>query len=469
MTIMTNALSGALASQLALSATSQNIANLQTKGYTRQAALLSAVGADASGKSVGNGVQVTSLLRFSDGYKSQQMWRAAAETGQYSQTQPYLTQLERVMGDDTASLSVAVDGFFASLNAVAGDSATSTPLRQQVLTASGLLAQRFNSLNNVFNAQQMSVSQQRSALVDSANANIGKIAALNARITQANAVGAPASALIDARDLAIDELAGMMALEVSEQPGGVRDISLKTGQALVIGNVAGKLKATGGGAGQGFELEFASSRYGLDAAKLGGQLGGLTVYERDMLKPMQAVVKQMAEDLSIQVNAQLEKGYAMDGSAGKKLFSYNDDGTNILSVNGLKPTDLAFSADKSEGDSGNLQILVGINSKKIVIGRDPLDPSAKPNDPLGLGEVMFSDVDAQLVGKLGVLSQQNQADLATAQTMRTHAEQDWQSTSGVNQDEEAIKLVEYQNMYQANMKVMSVANALFDATLAMMG
>jgi flagellar hook-associated protein 1 FlgK len=53
--------------------------------------------------------------------------------------------------------------------------------------------------------------------------------------------------------------------------------------------------------------------------------------------------------------------------------------------------------------------------------------------------------------------------------MRTHAEQDWQSTSGVNQDEEAIKLVEYQNMYQANMKVMSVANALFDATLAMMG
>jgi flagellar hook-associated protein 1 FlgK len=31
-----------------------------------------------------------------------------------------------------------------------------------------------------------------------------------------------------------------------------------------------------------------------------------------------------------------------------------------------------------------------------------------------------------------------------------------------------VNLVEYQNMYQANMKVMSVANALFDATLAMM-
>ena len=48
MTIMTNALSGALASQLALSATSQNIANLQTKGYTRQAALLSAPTAESN-------------------------------------------------------------------------------------------------------------------------------------------------------------------------------------------------------------------------------------------------------------------------------------------------------------------------------------------------------------------------------------------------------------------------------------
>jgi flagellar hook-associated protein 1 FlgK len=456
MTIMTNALSGALASQMALSATSQNIANLQTKGYTRQAALLSAVGADASGKAVGNGVQVSSLLRFSDGYKSQQMWRAAAETGQYSQTQPYLTQLERVMGDDTASLSVAVDQFFSSLNAVAGDNATSTPLRQQVLTAAGLLAQRFNSLNNVYNAQQQSVSQQRSAIVDSANSNITKIAALNARITQANAVGAPASSLIDARDLAIDELSGQMALEVSEQPGGLRDISLKTGQALVIGNVGAKLEAVGGVGAQSFKLTFASTTFGLDAAKLGGQLGGLTVYEQDMLRPMQQGVADIAKQLSDKVNAQLGAGYAMDGTPGQPLFTYTSGATSMINVvAGLEPTDLAFSSDGTPGDSGNLLKLVGINSQTVNV--------------TGLGTVLLSDADTQLVGKLGVLSQQNQAALATANTMRTHAVDDWQSTSGVNQDEEAVNLVEYQNMYQANMKVMSVANSLFDATLAMMG
>lgn len=456
MTIMTNALSGALASQMALSASSQNIANLQTKGYTRQAALLSAVGADASGKAVGNGVQVSSLLRFSDGYKSQQLWRAASETGQYSQTQPYLTQLERVMGDDTASLSVAVDQFFASLNAVAGDNATSTPLRQQVLTAGGLLAQRFNSLNNVYNAQQQSVSQQRSAIVDSANANIAKIAALNARITQANAVGAPASSLIDARDLAIDELAGQMALEVSDQPGGVRDVSLKTGQALVIGNVGGQLKTVGGVGAQSFKLEFASTTFALDAAKLGGQLGGLTVYEQDTLRPMQQGVADIARQLADKINTQLTAGYAMDGSQGKPLFVYTAGATDMLTIApGMEPTGLAFSSDGTQGDTGNLLKLVNINSQTVNV--------------TGLGTVLLSDADTQLVGKLGVLSQQNQAALATAETMRTHALDDWQATSGVNQDEEAVNLVEYQNMYQANMKVMSVANSLFDATLAMMG
>lgn len=121
MTIINNALSGALAAQLALSASSQNIANLQTKGYTRQSALLMAVGPDASGLSAGNGVQVTSLLRFSDSYKTQAMWRANSEQGMYSQSQPYLTQLESVMVDASASLSAGIDDFFKAINAVAGD------------------------------------------------------------------------------------------------------------------------------------------------------------------------------------------------------------------------------------------------------------------------------------------------------------------------------------------------------------
>jgi len=456
MSIMNNALSGALASQLALSASSQNIANLQTKGYTRQSALLTAAAPNAGANQAGNGVRVTSLLRFSDGYKTQQLWRTNSELGERTQTQPYLTQLEQVMGDDESNLSSGIDQFFASLNAVAGVDPTSTPLRQQVVTTGNLLAQRFNSLNNVFNAQLQSVRQQRSAVVDSANASIASIATLNAQIANANATGSNASSLIDARDQAIDSLSSQMALEVSDQPDGTRNVSLKSGQSLVLGNVAGKLTVTGS-TEQLFSLEFAGTRFQIDPTRAGGQLGGLSSYVEDTLKPMQQDVADIARQIADKVNSQLAQGYTMDGTQGKPMFVFNaGGGSDMLSVaDGYQTADLAFSGDGTPGDTGNLQKLAAIKSQSISVGT--------------LGTVLIGDADTQLVGKLAVESQQNQGALGTAQSMRDQASADWQSTSGVNQDEEAVNLVEYQNMYQANMKVMSVANALFDATLAMMG
>jgi len=80
---------------------------------------------------------------------------------------------------------------------------------------------------------------------------------------------------------------------------------------------------------------------------------------------------------------------------------------------------------------------------------------------------VIGDVYTQLVGRLAIRSQQNQASLDTAQTVREQAQKSWQSTSGVNTDEEAINLVQYQQMYQANMKVIAVANELFDSVLQM--
>jgi len=456
MSILNNALSGALASQLALSASSQNIANLQTKGYTRQSALLTAAAPSAGSNGAGNGVRVNSLLRFSDNYKTQQLWRTNSDVGARSQTQPYMTQLEQVMGDDQSNLSSGIDSFFASLNAVAGVDPTSTPLRQQVVTTGGLLAQRFNNLNNVFNAQLQSVRQQRSAIVDSANSAIAAIASLNGQIANAQATGTNASSLVDARDQAIDSLANKMALEVSDQPDGTRNVSLKTGQSLVLGSVAGTLSVSGGSA-QSFSLRFAGTSFTVDTAKAGGQLGGLSAYEQDTLLPLQQGVAEIARQLADKINTQLAQGTTMDGSPGKPMFVFTPGNTsNMLQVaDGFQTGDLAFSSDGSAGDTGNLQKLVAIANGTITLGT--------------LGDVMIGDADTQLVGKLAVESQQNQAALATAQSMRNQADADWQATSGVNQDEEAVNLVEYQNMYQANMKVMSVANALFDATLAMMG
>ena len=453
MSIISNALSGSIAAQAALNAASQNIANLQTAGYTRQGVLLSSLGAGVGVRSAGNGVEVSALLRFADAYKSQQMWRAASDQGARAQTQPYLTQLERVMGDDASSISNGIDGFFKSLNAAAVDP-TSTPLRQQIVTSADAMAQRFNSISTVMSNQLLSVQQQRAAIVPQANTTLANIAALNQRISTSTASGTNVSSLMDARDQLIDGLASQMGIEVLDQPDGSRNVSLKSGQPLVIGSIASTLSSNMTNTGeQTLSLAFAKSTYTLDLVTIGGQMGGLGEFEQNTLKPLQKSLQDMATQLTDQINKQLALGKTMAGTAGGPLLGYANGKLGITP--GFNARDLALSLTGAAGDSGNLQKLIDIKNEPITVS--------------WVGQVLMSDADTQLVGKLGIYSQQNQALLKTANTVRAQAIDDWKSTSGVNKDEEAMNLVEFQNMYQANMKVISVANTLFDATLQMMG
>jgi flagellar hook-associated protein 1 len=454
MSIINNALSGSLAAQAALNTTSQNIANLQTKGYTRQGVVLSAVAPATGTYGAGFGVEVSKLIRYSDSYKSQQLWRANSDLGMRTQSQPYFTQLERVMGDEQTSLSNGVDQFFRALNA-AGVDPVSTPLRQQVVTAANAMAQSFNSIYNVTRQQQTSISQQRDAILPQLNTLSANIARLNKRITESGVLGTNTSGLVDERDQAIDALANLVSIEVLEQPDGTRSVSLRSGQPLVVGNLSGVMAMNSASGTPQLELTFAQSVFGLDDTKVGGQLGGIGDFEKNILNPLQQSLVDMADQLASKVNTQLAAGFKPDGTAGSNLFTFDATGAGgILNITpGIQAADLAFSADGTPGDSGNLQLLIGIKNQPVTLA--------------SIGSVLLGDADTQLVGKLGIDSGQNQSLLQTATTIRQQSEDDWAATSSVNKDEEAINLVEFQNMYQANMKVIAVANELFDATLAM--
>lgn len=464
MSISNNALSGALAAQAALNTASQNIANMQTKGYTRQGVLLAAIGPGGNVGSAGSGVEVSSLLRFSDAYKNQQMWRAASDLGLRSQTQPYLTQLERVMGDDRSSLSAGIDEFFKALNA-AGVDPTSTPLRQQVVTAADSMSQHFNSIYNVTANQLLSVQQQRDAILPKLNESMRNIAALNGVIAGAGATGTNASALIDQRDQEIDKMASMVAIDVYDKADGTRSVALKGGQPLVDGSLAGTLAfepapplpPPAPPSPPTLKLTFATTSFTVDDSKLGGQLGGLGDFQLNTLLPLQKSIADIAEQMTTQINTILANGIDANGQPGKPLLVFDgSSSTGLLQItSGIKANELAFASTASgmPGNTDNLQLLIGVKNQPITLTT--------------VGTVLLGDADTQLVGKLAIDSQQNKALLNTATTIRQQAEDDWKSTSGVNEDEEAVSLIEYQRMYQANMKAVAVANSLFDATLQM--
>jgi flagellar hook-associated protein 1 FlgK len=454
MSIIYNALTGAIAAQAALNTTSQNIANVQTPGYSRQGVLLSAVAPGFGTNTAGNGVQVTSLIRFNNAYQNQNLWTAASALGAPTQSQPYLSQMEQVMSDDQSSISAGVDQFFTALNGAAVDP-TSTPLRQQVITAAGAMSQNINSIYDVAANQLVSISQQEGAMMPQINQLTQSIATLNQQITQSGAAGSNISALLDQRDSQIDQLSSLVSVEVNNQPDGSVAISLKSGQPLVAGNVAASMSLSNSTSPPSMTLTFTKSQFALDPTQLGGELGGVADYAQNTLKPLQQSIADMAQQMTNAVNTQLAAGFDSNGNAGAPLLVYNASSTtSLLSVTpGITTDQLAFSADGTPGDSTNLQALIDIKNQPVNL--------------TSIGSVLLGDADTQLVGQLGIDSQQNQALLTTATTVRQQAEDDKSTTSGVNSDEEASNLVQYQNMYQANMKVISVANTLFDATLAM--
>jgi flagellar hook-associated protein 1 FlgK len=455
MSITYNALSGAQAAQAAINTVSQNIANSKTQGYTRQGVLLQTSSAGATTISAGNGVTVGSLLRFSDSYKSQQMWRSNSELGKLTQVQPYLTQLEKVMNNSTSSISYGLDNFFKALNAAAVDP-TSSPLRQQVISSADSMSKQINSIYNLTSNQMLSSQQQSTAILPSLNESLASIASLNAQIVQVGANGTNTSAMVDQRDLLIDSVSAQVATEVVYNPNGTVNLSLKSGQPLVAADIAAKLAYEAPGGIPTLTLSFTNTKFKLDDTQVGGQVGGLADFRANTLKPLQESIADIAREFSTSFNNTLKAGSKPDGTDGTALFVFNDSSTtSLLSVDpNFTTSDLAFAArGEPAGDNTNLQALIAIKSQSIPVG--------------SLGNVLLSDADTQLVGKLAIQSQQNQAQLKTATTIRQQAEDDWTSTSGVNVDEEGINLIEFQNMYQANMKVISVANTLFESTLQM--
>jgi len=481
MSMIFNALSGAQAAQAALNTNSQNIANAMTPGYTRQGVLLNSIQPQAYGaNAAGGGVIVSSLLRFSDGYKSLQLWQSNSNLGQFNASQPYLTQLEQVMADDTSNVNQGLDAFFAALNA-ASVQPDSGPLRDQVLTAADGLVKRVASLQQLFNNQQAAIDAQRGAVISQVNGFTHDIALLNKQIAAAQSTGISTSGLQDARDRKIDQLANLVGLQVVDQSDGSRSISLKNGQPLVVGSDAAVMSLNGGA----LELNFANGNFKVLASNLGGQLGGLQDYQQQSLEPLRQSIRDLAQGIATSFNNTLAgtpappaAAYAtfdLNGNnnpASKNLFAYSN---GQLTLTGLKASELAFSTTAGTGgDSGNLKKLIALKDHTIAItdfdaAGNKTVVSAGPPVVYQSTQLPIGDIYTQLVGKLGVQSQQNQASQNTSQTVRDQSEENWKSTSGVNQDEEAINLMQFKQMYEANLKVVAVANQLFDSTLAMVG
>lgn len=445
MSLLGNGLSGLLASQHTLNVTSQNIANVNTPGYSRQEALLAARGDNNPGRlNPGYGVEVTQIRRIADEYQSASLWRTSSLHGFDQQRQTLLEQAEDILAADALSVSRGLDEFFAALNASA-EAPQSIASRQQVLSSATALADRYNELSNNLGLQQVQIDEQSQALTDTVNSHARSLAQLNSAITDVQAKGGNTAQLEDQRDLLVQELAGLMDVRAQRYPDGRMDVTLPAGEPLVLGGQAGTLTLTDG------ELTLSRGGQSFATRAPGGQLGALLTYRSQDLAAMQASLNQQASNLADQINSQLVQGYDLDGNPGLPLFTYDPaEPAGTLALNpAMGPEQLAFIGDDG---TGNPLGGPGENSNLVAL--------------TGLKGGLYNDYTA-LVGELAIKTRQAQDQATASQALRDDSQFRRDATSGVNLDEEAIRLMEFTRNYQANARVISTADQLFNTLLGM--
>lgn len=283
--ILSSATSGLAAAQAGLRAVSNNIANVGVTGYARQRVNLS-TGVVAGQVS---GVVVGEPTRVADKFLEATVYRRAGDYGRAEASSTYLDRLQALLGQPGAptGLPARLDAISASAVAMTGSQAseqTTAVFNANVQDAIMSMQQIQGDVAGL----RGDVEAEVGYTIDKINSLLSRIHDLNGSVASATGLGKDAGGAADQRMNAIQELSGLMAVTVREQPDGRIAIETNTGQALLDKKLRQLSYPTGGnGTSQpiypSVEIRFVDTAGGMgaatgekiDGATIGGRLGGL--------------------------------------------------------------------------------------------------------------------------------------------------------------------------------------------------
>lgn len=217
------AYTGLLASNAALNTTSNNIANVQTEGYSRQQVIQQASSALRVFQTygcAGAGVDTLAIERIRDDFYDTKFWNNNAKLGEYDMKQYYMTQVETYFDDDgkNAGFKTIFDQFMITgMQALLKDPSNDST-KAQFVGYGGALAEYFNGLAGNMEAMQKDVNLEIKLKVDEINSLASEIATLNKQINTIELTGVKANELRDRRTLLLDQLSEIVDVEVKETP-----------------------------------------------------------------------------------------------------------------------------------------------------------------------------------------------------------------------------------------------------------
>jgi flagellar hook-associated protein 1 FlgK len=460
---------GALAAtQLGLSTTSHNISNTNTKGYSRQRVEFHANEPVPSGRHrVGSGVGVGAITRTVSPFVNKRLEEESSDMGQYEGLNEIYTQLETVVGD-TSETGIAshMGRFFNDLRSLSTEP-SSVPLRSAVRESADALTTRFHALRGNLDAMVSDLDRRIESAVGDVNMLTGRIAELNQRIVDVEiAKNSYANDERDARDMALRDLAKLMPVQTTELENGA--IAVSSSRAGVLVDASGSYNL----ATQREPHEFHSSALRIFSTNtLGkaskdvtssfdtGAIGGF-VKARDTVVPgVTSKLDNLAFGFAKTMNSVHGNGFGTDGSTGKDMFAMSQRDAHRAASNLRLSEDIGNNLNalasahqvNAPADNRGLLDLASVEDAKIFEG----------------GKASMSDYLASIVGTVGVETRATRDALETQGQVMEHLDTLREEVSGVSLDEEAIDMLKFQKAFDANAKMIQVADSMMETVLSL--
>jgi flagellar hook-associated protein 1 FlgK len=457
---LNTALTSLYAQRRGLDVTGQNIANVNTEGYTRQRVRLAAnqgglnPGVYSTVDASGNGVAVAGVDRSRSQYIEE---RGRTEHGNAA----YLTNqsstyhaVEDVFAEpsDTA-IQARMHDMWDGWNDVANnfqDPSTRTALIERATTVATSLNDAHGSLSNQFTAS----SNTMSTYADQVNTLAGNIAKMNNQIVVSKQANLEPNELMDQRDSAVMQLAELAGATTIEQPNGALNVYVGNG-AIVSEFNARAVQMTGPttldsvSATTPVALKWSDTGTAVTA---GGTMGSMIDSMNTIIPGISGQLDAVAQKLAQTVNDVHRTGYSADGTTGTDFFAGDVNGNitaESIKVAITDPAKVAFS-------SGN-----PVSADPTVAGTINNDIADQLSD-VGAAGTGPDQTYQQMIGQLGVAAQASGRRSDIQNSVRDQVDTERGAESGVNLDEEMTNLLTYQRGYEAASRVLTTVDSMLD-------
>lgn len=475
---LSNALSGLSAVARGTETVSSNLANVMTPGYARREVALSSQGA------IG-GVRVDGIIRHVNENLLSEARGASSAQGDASTRATYLRRIEAVIGlpGEAHSLETALSQFQSALSSAAARPEEELRLVQLAQSASEL-AGRLNAATREVQAARTEADEAIGNDVASINAALEQVAYLNRRIAGTHAEGHDASALLDERQLVIARLSSIVPLQQVTRGGGAIALFTREGAVLLDGTVPARIGFTPAGLVQpGQTVNAGLSNLTLNGAALssaqmrlftGGSLGAHFAVRDELAPALQRDLDALALDLHARLADPAVDPTLVPGQSGVFLDPDTPVGTPTLAGLAGRLMINAAIDPAAGGQAWRLRAGLGATtpdpvskSSVLVAMGDALNASR----PLGSGSPFEGQASlAMRFAATGarVASARVGADNTVAVTSaRLSMLQSRQMADGVDSDAEMQRLLQYEQAYAANARVIRAIDEMINYLLRM--